>query len=307
MGWDEDGLHRWLARTATTGGLAGSPMHDAAVFPWREPRAVACVDQTIEGVHAPLGVAGRVLGRKAAARALSDLAATAARPRAVLCALAADPSEGAARLRRVLEGVRAEARRAGAELAGGDLSARPGPLALAVTALGERPAKRPPGRDRARPGDRLLLTGPVGGAGLGRNLRIRPRLAEGLWLVEAGARAMMDISDGLAWDLYRLARASGVRVVLERVPLHRDARRAARADGRTPLDHALHDGEDHELVATLAPAAARRALALAPRRCRGLVEIGRIERGSGLWLASELTGGRGRRWRREEGGWCHGR
>jgi thiamine monophosphate kinase len=113
------------------------------------------------------------------------------------------------------------------------------------------------------------------------------------------------VSDGLALDLWRLARASGVRVVLERAPAHRDAARLARRDGRGATWHALHDGEDHELLACLAPADAARALRAAPRRCPELADVGRVERGAGLWL--ELDGQPAREWSPDEGGWLHGR
>ena len=113
---------------------------------------------------------------------------------------------------------------------------------------------------------------------------------------------MMDISDGLAWDLWRLARSSAVRLELEQVPLLRAAHLAARESGRSALDHGLHDGEDHELVATL-PAAAR-----LPAGC---VRIGRVTAGSGLGLSAELVralegGGVARDWVPGEGGWRHG-
>jgi thiamine-monophosphate kinase len=108
---------------------------------------------------------------------------------------------------------------------------------------------------------------------------------------------MMDVSDGLAWDLFRLARASGVRIHLKAVPIHRDARRAASRSGRSALDHALHDGEDHELIACLGRGQ------LPP----GCLEIGRVSKGSGLQLESELTGEEeARSWRPEMGGWTHG-
>jgi thiamine-monophosphate kinase len=106
----------------------------------------------------------------------------------------------------------------------------------------------------------------------------------------------MDISDGLAWDLHRLARASGVQLLLERVPVHRDARRASRESGRSPLEHALHDGEDHELVATLPAGAALPA---------GTMESGRVREGRGLLLGGELAEPP-RRWDPAEGGWRHG-
>jgi thiamine-monophosphate kinase len=304
--WSEVRLHRWLAARGKAPGLAGSAGHDAAVLRALRGRPVLCVDQCVEGIHARLGVAPRRLGRKAAARALSDLAATAATPRAVLASLTAPPERAERWLRETLRGVDEEARRHGAALVGGDLCCAPGPAELAVTALGEIDgSRRPPGRDRARPGQVVVATGPVGGSGLGRHLTFAPRLAEGRWLFDHGATAMMDVSDGLALDLSRVARASGVRIDLEHVPAHADARRAARASGRGAEAHALFDGEDHELIATLSPAALRRALAEAPRRCPGLVRIGRVRSGRGLYLPVPGRVGELRRWN-GVGGWVHG-
>jgi len=304
MSWSEDRLHRWLARRPPVPGCRAPWGHDAALLePGGELEAASC-DQVVEGVHFEPGTPARAVGVKAARRALSDLAATAAEPRALLAALRAPASAAERDLRAMLAAVDREGRAWGAGLVGGDLACAPGPLSLAVTALGRVPRRpRPPHRSRGRAGDVLLLTGPVGGSLLGRHLRWRPRLAEGRWLARQGARALMDVSDGLAWDLFRLARSSGIRLVLERVPLHRDARRAARLDGRTALDHGLHDGEDHELVALCSPAAARRALRDAPVACPGLVRIGRAEPGHGLVLEH----GRQRtRWDPSSGGWRHG-
>ena len=307
QGWSEDSLHRWLRRRPAPSRLRGSRGHDAAVLPPAKERDVQCADQCIEGVHFAPDARARDVGRKAAGRALSDLAATAARPRTLLLCLAAPAARPESWMRSVIAGVEAAAREVGAELVGGDLAQTPGPATLSVFAQGTLPGSRkPPGRDRARPGQALVLTGAVGGSGLGRHLRPRPRIGEGRALFAAGATAMMDVSDGLAWDLYRLARASGVRLVLERVPIHRDARRAARASGRSSLGHALHDGEDHELVATL-------PLRSVPK---GLHVIGRVRAGKGLELGPELVrvldGDQSlspdpRPWRPEEGGWKHGR
>lgn len=267
---------------------------------------VVCCDHVIEGVHVDPGTDGRLLGRKAAGRALSDLAATAARPRAVLCALAAPSSASERRLRRVLEGVRAKAREYGADLVGGDLSSTRGPLTLSVQALGVHPPRRkPPGRDRARAGDLVLVTGPLGGSRARRHLEPMPRFAEAEFLVAAGARVLMDVSDGLALDLARLARASRVRIDLERVPEHADAVRAARGDGRAARRHALEDGEDHELLATLAPARWRAVAARAARRFPALGVIGTVRSGRGLWLVP-AGGGAALPWS-GRGGWLHGR
>ncbi len=304
MSWDEDSLHRWLLRAPRPTQLEGSTGHDAAVLQRPGGREVACVDSCIEGVHFVASTSPRKVGRKAANRALSDLAATGAAARAVLLALTAPAQFEESWLRGAIEGVRAAALSAGAALVGGDLSCTArGPAVLSVTALGTLSGRRkPPGRDRARAGQQLVLSGPVGGSGRGRHLDFEPRLEVGRELFQAGATAMMDISDGLAWDLWRLARSSAVRLELERVPLQRAAHLAARQSGRSALDHGLHDGEDHELVATL-PAKAQ-----LPAGC---VRIGRVVAGSGLGLSAELVraleGGRAARdWVPGEGGWRHG-
>ena len=306
MAWDEDSLHRWLLRTPPRG-LAGAAGHDAAVLRAFAGRPVQCVDQTVEKVHFESDAPPARVGRKAACRALSDLAATAAIPRALFLALSAPRQREERWLRALIGGVRRAAREHGADLAGGDLCASPGPVVIGVTALGELPGRRrPPARDAARAGQRLLVTGQLGGSLLGRHMTFEPRLAEGRALYARGATAMMDVSDGLAWDLFRLARRSGVRLDVDAdcVPLHAAARRAARTSGRAPLWHALHDGEDYELVATLPARAAARALADARRFCPGLAAIGRVRRGRGLWLCGEDGGTR--RWQAREGGFRHG-
>ncbi|QDU67569.1 thiamine-phosphate kinase [Engelhardtia mirabilis] len=278
--WSEARIHRWLASRERPSLLDGSQGHDAAVLRRMQGRPVLCTDQVIEGVHAAVGTAPRLLGRKAVARTLSDLAACGASARAVLLALRLPRDWTDAAVRALIRGAWTEAERFGAELVGGDLALGVGPASAAVTALGELPGRgRPPGRDRARPGQVVLCTGPTGGSLLGRHLRIEPRLAAGRALREAGASAMIDVSDGLWLDASRLARASGVRLELSDPAIHRDAVRLARRTGRTPLAHALIDGEDHELLATLPRAAAMRVLAAG---LPGARILGRVVRGEGV-------------------------
>jgi len=315
MPWSEDRLHRWLARRgrAPARALAGPRGDDAAVLRATPGRTVVCVDQTVEGVHFEPGTPPRRAGFKAAGRALSDLAASAARPRALLLALCAPPERDERWLREAIRAVERRGEELGAGLVGGDLCAAPGPASLAVTALGElAPGLRPLSRDRLRPGQVVLLTGPVGGSSLGRHLALEPRLDEGRWLAEHGARALMDVSDGLGLDLWRMARAAGVRVELERIPVHADARRLARRTGRAAAWHALHDGEDHELLAGMPAVAWRRVDARARRRWPRLEAVGRVVEGAGLWIGSEAGKALGShsgvpmRWRPGEGGWLHG-
>ncbi len=305
MAWNEDSLHRWLARRPRSRAAIDFG-NDAAVLASALKRPVACVDAVVEGVHFEHGTPARLAGAKACARALSDLAATGAEPRAVLLALRAPRSEREVRLRGLIAAVDETALAHGAALVGGDTTCAEGPLALTVTALGEFVARgKPPSRRCARAGQVVVATGAFGGSLLGRHLRIEPRFDAARWLLGLGATAMMDVSDGLALDLSRIARASGVAIDIGVVPVHPDARRRARQSGRAALQHALHDGEDHELVATLPANSVLRALREAPRRCTGFTILGNVRRGGGLRVprderSEELVLFAG------EGGWIHG-
>ena len=302
MSWNEYSLHRWLARRLAKAPLSGGFGQDAAHLARGLARPVVCVDGVVEGVHFESGTRPAAIGAKACARSLSDLAASAARPRAVLAALRAPAGWSERELRALLGAIDDVAREHGARLVGGDLSSGEGPLGLTVTAVGERALERVVGRGGARAGDVIVVTGPCGGSRLGRHLAIRPRIALGLWLAERGARAMLDVSDGLGQDLGRMARASGLAIELEHVPVHRDAERAARRDGRSALEHALADGEDHELIAALPERALARVLRERARRCPGLVVVGRARAGRGVHLARALAASVGPR---ALEGWVH--
>ena len=195
---------------------------------------VVTQDALVEGVHFRFDLIDRrELGYRAAAVNLSDLAASGAEPVALIVSLAAPSLDGAVEL---YEGI-AEA---GVPVLGGDTT-RAGSVVLSVTALGR--SERVPGRTGAKPGDLLVVTGPLGAAGAafreGRLARPPIRLAEGRRLARV-AHAMLDISDGLGPDAGHIAERSGVRLVIDvdAVPL---------APGATRAD--LEFGEDYELLA----------------------------------------------------------
>ena len=224
---------------------------------------VVTQDALVEGVHFRLDwIAWRELGFRAAAVNLSDLAASGAEPEALIVTLAV-PAE--TRLDDVVELYQGIAE-AGVPVRGGDTTAAPA-VVLSVTAVGR--AERVPGRGGARPGDRLVVTGPLGAAGAAfrQQSYVRPplRIAEGRRLARH-AHALLDISDGLARDAGHLARRSacGVVIELERVPL---------AAGAELSD--LGFGEDYELLAAVEDPG-------------GFVEIGRCDEGEGVTL---LLGG----------------
>lgn len=211
----------------------------------------------------------RRVGRKALAVNLSDLAAMASRPLAAVIA-AVLPRRGGYDLAVALyEGLLPLAEKYDLAIAGGDTNSWDGPLAISVTLLGAVTADGPLCRRGAQPGDRIVVTGAFGGSLLGRHFDFEPRVAEALELNRRyRLHAGMDVSDGLTIDLARLAAESGCGVLLqtEAVPVADAARRLAeqRADGSTPLDHALGDGEDFELILAVPPDEARRMVAERP-------------------------------------------
>jgi thiamine-monophosphate kinase len=220
---------------------------------------VVTQDALVEGVHFRLDwITWRDLGFRAAAVNLSDLAASGATPDGLIVSVGAPASTLVADVVELYEGI-AEA---GVRVLGGDTT-RADSLLLSVTAIGR--SERVPGRGGARPGDGLVVTGPLGAAGAAFRRRsfVRPplRLDEGRRLA-AHAHAMLDLSDGIARDAGHVAARSGCRLVidLDKIPL---------APGAEPDDLAF--GEDYELLAAVADTG-------------GFAEIGRCEAGEGVTL-----------------------
>ena len=154
-------------------------------------------------------------------------------------------------------------------IAGGDTNSWDGPLVISVTALGEVTADGPLCRSGAKPGDRIIVTGSFGGSILGRHLDVEPRIEEALLLNQRyRLHAGIDCSDGLSLDLWHLCEASrcGAIVDIDRVPIAPAAERTCQTtnDGTSPLDHALSDGEDFELILAVPPESAQRMLADQP-------------------------------------------
>ena len=208
-------------------------------------------DAVIESRHFLAATPGELIGRKAVGRVLSDLAAAGGEPLWALVDLVAPGDMSLSRVEEVYRGLVALSGEHGLAIIGGDTAAGPA-LSLHVFGVGRVPSGTALLRSGARPGDRLCVTGALGGSQAGRHLTFAPRVREGRWLREGKwATAAIDISDGLATDLHHLLEMSGVGAELfaDRIPLADSARSAQ--DGRTPLDHALHDGEDFELLFTV--------------------------------------------------------
>jgi thiamine-monophosphate kinase len=238
------------------------PGDDMAMVRLGGRELLAAVDQVVDGRHVLLATTPiELVGRKAVARSLSDVAAMAARPVACLAAVTLPPDFGGERATALFDAMRQTALEHECPLVGGDIAfhALPAvPMVCSITVLAEpAAADRPVRRGGARVGDVVYVTGSLGGAvdaeGLGRHLTFQPRIREALELSQhlgEHLHAMIDISDGLGRDASHIAALSGARILLhaERIPC---SPAIAAGDWR----RAVSDGEDYELCFTAAPRA----------------------------------------------------
>jgi len=221
--------------------------HDCAVLhSWsKQSDLVLKTDAVVEGVHFTTSTSPILIGRKALARPLSDLAAAGAVPKAALVTVGCPGSAQARRLQKAYQGIALLAEKFNLHVVGGE-TVHTRQLFLSVSLLGAVPRGGSPGRAGGRPGDHLFVTGKLGGSWPRRHLTFEPRLAEGQWLVRHRfASAMLDLSDGLGADLPRMACASGVGFQIEpqKLPL------APKATPRM----AFTQGEDYELLFSVPP------------------------------------------------------
>ncbi len=295
-------IARFFAPLATHPGALGLTDDAAFIKPPAGHDLVLKTDAIIAGVHFFPDDAAQTIAGKALRVNLSDLAAKGAIPLGFLMALALPKDVTDSWLVNFAEGLRSDAVLYGCPLFGGDTDRTPGPLTVSIAMFGAVPEGTMVRRAGARPGDRVFVTGTVGDAALGlavrngrdfklgdaqrqhliaRYLLPQPRNALAA-AVRAHASAAMDVSDGLAGDFAKLARASQVGATIDaaRVPLS-DAARAAIAADPAMLEVALTGGDDYEIVCTVPPDKADAFRAAAERAKVAVTEIGAVEAGEG--------------------------
>jgi len=269
---------------------------DAALvqFPCHSSNLAEClvtVDMLMEGVDFTIPPATpRQIGWKSLAVNLSDIAAMAGRPVACVVSVSLPRKNGFALGQGLMDGIVDCADRFGVAIAGGDTNTWEGPLVISITVLGEPTNKGPVRRSGAVPGDWIMATGSFGGSIAGKHLDFTPRVAEALALHDAAAlHAMIDVSDGLAADLWHILDESRVGATLDAAAIPISAPAAACRDDKSPLEHALSDGEDFELLFTVS-AAEGQALLKAPPLIDSvpipLSHIGEITTGRDCFLKS---------------------
>lgn len=288
------------------------PGDDCAVLePRPDRRLLVTTDQLVEGAHVirraelppgdgPLMEWIDLAARKAVARSISDIAAMGGTPMALVATVCA-PRDTSRELLEVLsDRLHTHAAAFHCPAVGGDMAAYArgvdAPLVLTTTVLGQTHAIGPVLRRGARVGDTIWVTGALGGSLVsGRHATFTPRIEEALWLCDAAVRAgasaplqaplhaMMDLSDGLGIDADRMAKASGVAIVI-------DAERLPRHDGVATWREAMSDGEDYELVFATDPAwALPEAIEVAGRRTR-LTRVGVVETGAAAGCSVRADG-----------------
>ena len=216
-------------------------------------------DAVVEGVHFTTETPAEKVGRKALARCLSDLAAMAGTPLHALITLGLPAQPELSRIEALYQGLRACAEHYGVAIVGGETTTSSSGIWISVSLLGRVERERVIRRCGAQPGDALFVTGELGGSLAGKHLDFEPRLAQARWLAEHfPLHAMIDLSDGLAGDLPHLLREAnlGAELLAEAIPISRAARLRHREQQspKPPLEAALSDGEDFELLFALPPA-----------------------------------------------------
>lgn len=218
---------------------------DCAVLPASRGRQLITVDPVIYGQHFDDRVPPAAVAAKLLKRNLSDLAAMGGRPTAAVLALTLDRRTSVTWLKAFYRGLAASARRYRVSIVGGDVAQANGIFAASLTLLGEATGERVLTRRGARIGDEIFVTGQLGGSlKSGHHFRFSPRLREGAWLArQPEVRSMMDVSDGLAKDLHALTPPGAAAAILAgALPRRR----------RADVPATLTDGEDYELVFTVA-------------------------------------------------------
>jgi thiamine-monophosphate kinase len=268
----------WIRTQQRASALVELPASDdLAILRWpSNDLLIVGVDQVLDGVHFDSRThSPNDIGRKAMNRNLSDCAAMACLPAAavVTFALPADASLDFAKS--LYTGIQSAGDQFGCAIVGGDTASWAGKLAITVSILGRSAGITPVRRSGGRAGDLLYVSGSLGGSVLGRHLTFSPRIDLARKIAAAeGLHAMIDLSDGLSRDLRHICRESGVGALIDgsAIPIHADADALAKQTGKPPLDHALDDGEDYELLAAIEPASEGEAVAIS----LGLTRLGQL-------------------------------
>lgn len=241
----------WIRQQSATVPQVQLPIgDDCAALAWQpESPVLITTDMLLEGSCFLREAGPERIGKKAMSVNLSDMAAMAGKPVAAVVSLGLPRDLPAQWAKDLYRSLHQQAAAFNTIIIGGDTNSWTGPLCVNVTLLGEATGTGPVSRSGAKPGDQLWVTGPLGGSILGHHLDFTPRVKEAQLLHSlVNLHAMIDLSDGLSSDLHHLCDESGCGAELWAESIVSTPAALQLQDSRSPLEHALHDGEDFELL-----------------------------------------------------------
>ncbi len=249
---------------------------DAAVLQ-SAPQTIVTADMLLDRVHFDTSVQdASLIGRKALAVNISDIAAMGGVPYACVITIAIPRGKTTTFVDQVYAGITALAREFQVAIAGGDTNTWDGAFAISITVWGDPHKKGVVKRSGARPDDVIFVSGPLGNSLAGHHLSFSPRVHLAKTLMdEVDVHAMIDLSDGLATDLRHICTASGVGALLDKSAIPIQSSLLQKMDREAALTKAMTDGEDFELCFTVSQADAQRLRSL-PGIGPSLFPIGRI-------------------------------
>lgn len=286
----EFALINWIRQQQSSSSpqITLGPGDDTAALKWQgDGECLITTDMLLEGSCFLMDAGARRIGRKAMAVNLSDIAAMAGQPLAAVVSCGLPRTSGRALAEELYHGMSEMAEEFETNIIGGDTNTWDGPLTLSITLIGQATGTGPVKRRGAKINDWIFVTGSLGGSILGHHLDFKPRVREAQQMHQSvELHSMIDISDGLAQDLHHICEESqcGAVLIAEQIPIHDSAHKLN--DGQPPLQHALSDGEDFELVFTVSPEDGQRLLQIQPIDGITLHHIGKIL-DKGYWLEQD--------------------
>ena len=287
-------LIKWIKENTKSGKpvLVGVGDDSAVIDISKNKSLIISTDTLLDGTHFRQNdCTPKLIGQKAIASSISDIGAMGCKPNYALVSISFPEETDESYCKEIFRGVISTSHKYGMQIIGGDVVSGNCPLNINITVIGTSISGKTVKRSGAKVNDVIIVTGDLGGSILGKHLMFEPRVFEGVKLNERfNVNSMIDISDGLLIDLFHILEESNLGAVIDEqtIPISSDAYKLSRKTKKSPLCHALTDGEDYELLFTVNETTAYKILNTSELSVN-LTRIGRIRKEKGLYI-KDLNG-----------------